>query len=734
MSAMRRTGVIHVHSSYSHDGCDSLERLREFALERGIAFIGLTDHAEDFGPDRFDEYVRHCRALSDDRVSIVPGLEYRFDGFPGMHLLALGLKRWIAPQTPDEFVRDTRDAATFTIAAHPLLANYRLPEIVAQGIDAVEVWNASYNTRYLPDPRAIRLLHAIRRTRPDVVGTAGLDQHDCENDRQVRVVVDDGMSDPIAALKTGRFTNLGRTMSFSPAVKWNRARLGVLTAARWALDRVEHAQDRIARRLHAGRPKPFFEAPGGSRTARRILLISPRFPPAPDVGARRWQKLARFVAERGWEIDVIALHRDCVQLPDWSTLSDLPPGTRVYGIHPRAVRLARLIDSAWKLFRKMRSRARTRANGDMGGSAARGVRARPDSVPRTEIRWSLTEPRSYVRAYNAWTLAAEFRQETRQAFALARRIIAPDTHDVIVSSGPPHSAHEAARLVSRHSGVPFAIDMRDVWSLIQRCSEPFASPLLLHLLQRHERRVVNEASLVIVNTEPVRAAMAQAYPHASERILAVTNGFDDDPLPRAQRGSQFIIAHAGTIYMGRDPGGLFRAARRVIDELNLSPSEFALRFMGANDLGISLTEMADAEGVGAFVHVVGPSPRTQALEFLAQATMLVILPQDWDMSIPAKLFEYVRFDAWLLALAERNSATGLVLRDTDADVVSPGDITAMAAVLRTRYQQYAAGTRPRKVASDVRLSRRYQAEILLDALERRVRPTSAREHASLAAR
>ena len=106
--------------------------------------------------------------------------------------------------------------------------------------------------------------------------------------------------------------------------------------------------------------------------------------------------------------------------------------------------------------------------------------------------------------------------------------------------------------------------------------------------------------------------------------------------------------------------------------------------------------------------------------------MLVILPQSWDMSLPAKLFEYVRFDAWLLALAEEDSATARLLRGTDADVVSPRDVAAIAAVLRRRYEQYAAGTRPRRVATDVRLSRRFQAQLLLDAIEQRVRRHSMR--------
>ena len=252
MSTARRTGVIHVHSDYSRDGTDSLERLHAFALARGLAFVGLTDHAEDLDPARFAEYLRHCAAVSDARVQLIPGLEFRFEGFPGLHLLALGLSRWIAPRTPDDFVRDAPRAATFTVVAHPVLTHHRIPAAVAAGIDAIEIWNASYNTRYLPDPRAIRLLHTVRRTRPDVVGTVGLDQHDSRNYRQTRVVVD-ANDDPLGALKAGRFTNVARTMRLGSTIEWSPIQLAALTALRCALDGAERVQEQLARRAAARR-------------------------------------------------------------------------------------------------------------------------------------------------------------------------------------------------------------------------------------------------------------------------------------------------------------------------------------------------------------------------------------------------------------------------------------------------------------------------------------------------
>jgi hypothetical protein len=252
MTSDEHAGVVHVHSDYSHDGKDSLDRLREFALQRGIRFVGLTDHAEDLDAERFDAYVAHCERLSDDRVRLIPGLEFRFAGYTGLHLLALGLARWIEPRTPVEFIEWTRGVATLTIAAHPVLARYRIPDQVLDGIDAIEVWNASYNTRYLPDPRAIALLHMVRRRRPDVVGTAGLDQHDSRNDRETRVVVAN-LAHPLDEIRAGRFINRGRTMRFDSSVSVTPLQWRALLGARWALDRVERSQERVARALAARR-------------------------------------------------------------------------------------------------------------------------------------------------------------------------------------------------------------------------------------------------------------------------------------------------------------------------------------------------------------------------------------------------------------------------------------------------------------------------------------------------
>ena len=241
-----QVGILHVHSDYSHDGRDSLAELHHFARRRGIGFVALSDHAEDFDRPTFTEYVAECHRLTDEHVRLIPGLEFRFAGYTGLHLLALGLETWISPTTPAEFTTATRKAGVpLTIMAHPVLCAYSCPMDVLDSIDAIEVWNAAYNTRYLPDPRAIRMFQRLRTRRADVIATAGLDQHDASNDREVRVSAASG-SDPLALIRAGRFRNIGRTMSFGPEMAWGTLRLMGLTVLRRALDAANRAHDGYA--------------------------------------------------------------------------------------------------------------------------------------------------------------------------------------------------------------------------------------------------------------------------------------------------------------------------------------------------------------------------------------------------------------------------------------------------------------------------------------------------------
>jgi hypothetical protein len=469
-------------------------------------------------------------------------------------------------------------------------------------------------------------------------------------------------------------------------------------------------------------PQLIYETGRNAVEKGRLFLFSYHFPPDTAAGALRWQKLAAHAAKRGWGLDVLTRDPADLERADPSRLHELPPGVRVFGVRQPVLGVQRLERRLWGVLRRLRPAPGPAPLAAAGGAAVSAGRPAPkSSYARDELRFDPFSRRTWVRTYHGWELYAAHRAWARDAARLAQRIYEPAAHRIAVSCGPPHGAHEGARRLARATGLPFVIDLRDPWSYLDRWNEPVASPTTPWIARRHEGQAVAQASLVVMNTEPARAAMQSLYPAAAQRILAVMNGYDEeDALPRAPRDGVFRLAYAGSIYLDRNPSTLFQAAARLVREQGLRPGQISNEYMGppAQLDGATLEDLARQSGIEAFVTVRGEGTRREAAEFLARACVLVNLPQDSHLAIPSKVFEYMRFEAWLLALADPGSATHAVLSESGADVASPGDGDGIAAILRARYAQHRAGELPRPLAVDGRFSRGAQAQRLFEAIER----------------
>jgi hypothetical protein len=467
----------------------------------------------------------------------------------------------------------------------------------------------------------------------------------------------------------------------------------------------------------AAEPTPFFSTARGTG-GDRLLLVGYHFPPDPAVGGLRWQKLADLIAERGWGLDVLTQDPGTLKARDDARLAELPSGVRVFGVTPRRLLVAQVEHALWSWYRAARPATPTRPDGADTGRTASAPRK--VSILRTDVRWLPREPRDLVRAYFGWMDFAWSGVWAGRAAATGIALTRGRGALAVISSGPPHFAtHEAARRIARRTGVPFVMDLRDPWSRMTDLPEGMASPVWWHLAERHEARAVASAALVVTNTAQHLAALQRLYPDQRDRMIAVFNGYDEEPLPTGRRGRRFTIAYAGTIYMTRDPRPLLRAVARLVADRRLSADDVGVDFMGhvQEFEGRSVQSIAAEEGVADLVRVFPPRPRRDALQFQADAHVLVSLPQDSTLTIPAKIFEYARFPAWVLALGGPESASANLVRELRGDAVSYGDPDGIAAVLARRYAQHVAGETPRPLAADApQYSRRAQGQRLLDAI------------------
>ena len=206
-------GAMHVHSTYS-DGEFTLAELRRVFLDEGCAFVCMTDHAEYFDPVQLRQYIDECRALSDDKLLFVSGLEYECE--KRMHILGYGATRRVDSQDPEAVIREIELQGAVSVIAHPKDEFFEWIQTFETLPQGIETWNSKYDGRYAPRPETFALLQTLRARKPTMRSFYGQDLHWKKQFRGLFVQLDSGPTDSgpptaqgiLAALTAGVYSGV----------------------------------------------------------------------------------------------------------------------------------------------------------------------------------------------------------------------------------------------------------------------------------------------------------------------------------------------------------------------------------------------------------------------------------------------------------------------------------------------------------------------------------------------
>ena len=442
---------------------------------------------------------------------------------------------------------------------------------------------------------------------------------------------------------------------------------------------------------------------GATASARRVLLITTTYPPRTEVGAARWEGFTPYLARAGWGLDAVIEQPPDTEQADWSRLASLPADVRVVQIargNPWWYEAIRRAQAPFRPQRAERAEAVHEVEAYVGGGGAARPRLR-DVV-------------------NAAVHTSRARKGIADLVHAADAIV-DARHHVVVSSGPPHFVHVAASRVAARHRLPHIVDLRDPWGR----AEPLGLAARLvpdRHLRHHEQRTLERAALIVTNTTAAERALAERFPKLRDRIRCIPNGSDVEPESAGARArpTRFQIAHSGSLYLDRDPRPFLRAVGRVRTELALGPDDLRVVFMGnpARVAGRPLTELAAEAGLEGVFEERPPGTRDEARQLLRESSMAVAFQGETRTQVPAKVFEYVAFPVWLLALVGAESATADLLANSDAIVLDIDDEAGTQRAIERCVQRFRAGESPRPVGWDGRFSRARQAERLIVELQR----------------
>ncbi len=245
-------------------------------------------------------------------------------------------------------------------------------------------------------------------------------------------------------------------------------------------------------------------------------------------------------------------------------------------------------------------------------------------------------------------------------------------YDLIYVSCGPFSSSLAAYWLSRRFKVPYAVEMRDYWTLL---SDYNLQGSWLHraFAKCWEKRILHAAKFIITATKGIAEDLAQAFgKELSAKMQVLYNGHDKEDyegIALVQRDdAAFVISYFGALYARRSLKGFFAAVKQAQEEGSLQRS-IMIKLYGNYHVE---TEREIAEsGINGQISIIPALSHREALQEMAasDALLLVINSSSPRGTLTSKVFEYLRIGKPILALAPQHGEVAELLHESGQDFI-----------------------------------------------------------------
>lgn len=405
-----------------------------------------------------------------------------------------------------------------------------------------------------------------------------------------------------------------------------------------------------------------------------LLVVSYHFPPDEAIGGIRPYQFARLLPQFGVRTWVLTVQ------PEYAW--HLNPAQEPAGIPPEHIirtpvlpcRRDRIEGILHRLKRTVRRGEQHREPG--------AIEERP---PRKKnlLQSCIVEAIEYPDRYAGWI---------RPAVSGAQQLHERVRFSAVYTTSPPKSCALIGLALAERYRLPWIFDLRDPWLTDE---EGWRTTIRCRIVRRWHERAFNacleRSTMVLVNSFALGDYLKQNYARFAEKIRTLPNGIDDEmpistaPAPRTER---LTIGHFGTIYGQRTSAAFLKGLAQWLQRHPDRRQHVEALFYGRifEDIQATIQQYS----LGDVVHVRGLVPRAQAAEIQSQCTALLLLAQKQPLQVPGKVYEYLASGKPIIAMTERNSATGRLLQ-TAAACYTAEDEQGVVQVLDELWQAYSSG-------------------------------------------
>src|SRR5690554_2221474 len=437
----------------------------------------------------------------------------------------------------------------------------------------------------------------------------------------------------------------------------------------------------------------------GDLAGRKVLFIAYFFPPTVSTGVPGSQRTVKFLRNLS--------NGECHVLTVPANVSDQDNALRHLSLPVNGEIIHRV--APWDMFKALLS-LRKRVKGVFKqkaspvGTSETPVASQPaQSVFRSgsdiqDTRSAFQKLKDFI--YDLCYFPDQAGPWILPATRYGKKLVRQHDIDVIFATGSPWSGLITGYMISKATGKPLIVDFRDPWM-----DNPFHQSkgrLLDGWAGKLERKVVEHAAAVSLNTEPLRKAFLGRYPEMNpERFFVMPNGYDlsdfnleGSPAHPDNERPYVDLYHAGFLYGVRDPAPLLDAIRLLnqkVTEEGQQEKQFRFIQIGEVQLAYDIKERYKDLLESGALKLEPARPYKECLAELATADAVVNIQPFTESQVPSKLYDYLALNKPMISITPDNGALSELVRQKELGLCAdPSRTDDVVSVLRELRQQHPA--------------------------------------------
>lgn len=395
----------------------------------------------------------------------------------------------------------------------------------------------------------------------------------------------------------------------------------------------------------------------------KILVISYYFPPKSGSGVQRVFKFVKYMPQTGW-------------LPTVLTADDVP-----YFAFDDAL-LEELDQTQVKV-------VPVKGNELL---AKLGRNRKNLKMPREWIR------KLYVYLWSWFYIPDNKTGWAKVAYEKALELTKNEQFDLIYVSGPPFSAVEMAVKLKKETGLPLAIDYRDLWYGFQFAMYP--TPFHRIAVRRREYEALKTAEKIFVTNRRIKEFLMETYKFVNHSdIVIVPHGFDHEDFKKAGKETKphnkMILAYSGIFMDFVTPVYFLKAFREIVRERPEVASNIELQFIGLlRDENVNLIKKLELQ---PYVKDFGYLSHLESVRKIATADVLWFMVgkgRNTSTVSSGKLFEYIGAEKPIIGCVEQGALRTALQEYPASFITEPDNIEQIKQTIIKVYELYKKGELP----------------------------------------